>query len=192
MSTTTEQVIELNYLLKFINLYIKSNDMTNSSGYFYYEFQKKIIADAYESGIDLDWVRQRFCFVRIIGGKYEFILKRQVNYNYLQDKINGILLSITYKRKKEIYDKIQKETINRDEAIDFNIKKKIGFSGGFGIYVSAILRKMCWVDLSEVRELLEDDYRSNGRWIPETLDDEVCDLYGSHMEYLVRKFKIFK
>ncbi len=153
--------------------------MDNSLPYFDFDFQKKIIADAGECGIDLNWmVRRGICFKRIIDGKTEFVLKNRVCRNTLQNVIRKRQKVIKCKMRREIYDEIQKESINRDEAIDFSIKKKIGFSGGFGIHVSVVLRKMCWVGYSEAEERVKDGYTSNGPWIPEISDDEVRNLYN--------------
>jgi len=155
--------------------------MDNSLPYFDFDFdfQKKIIADASECGIDLNWmVRRGICFKQIIDGKTEFVLKNRVSNNILQNVIRKRQRVIKCKMRREIYDEIQKESINRDEAIDFSIKKKIGFNGGFGIYVSVVLRKMCWVGYSEAKERVKDGFTSNGPWIPEILDDEVRNLYN--------------
>jgi hypothetical protein len=104
--------------------------MDNSLPYFDFDFdfQKKIIADASECGINLNWmVRAGICFERIIDGKIEFVLKSRVSRNTLQSVILKRQKVIEGKIRREIYDKIQKESINRDEAIDFSIKKKNRF-----------------------------------------------------------------
>jgi len=131
--------------------------MKHSSPYLNFDFQKEIIAE----------------YKRIIDRKTEFILKNRMDAKIIKNLIHWINYEKDEKKwieRREKYNKIQEEEINREEAIDFFIKKKIGFGGGFGIHVSYVLRKMCMITSSEARKRVEDEMCDP--CTPETSDDE--------------------
>jgi|TARA_B100001971_G_scaffold97019_1_gene89691 hypothetical protein len=84
--------------------------MKHSSPYLNFDFQKEIIAE----------------YKRIIDRKTEFILKNRMDAKIIKNLIHWINYEKDEKKwieRREKYNKIQEEEINREEAIDFFIKK---------------------------------------------------------------------
>lgn len=146
--------------------------MNSTSPYLDFDFQKKIIADANELGINLKWmVKRGFGYERIINGKIEFVLQnlirnQKIVYNLFK-KVNNKKERIQFREKMR---KLRTYEANKKPAIDFALSNRNNCGGGFGTHFSNMLTEMSAMSIQEMRERVENEVR--GPCTPETSDDE--------------------
>jgi hypothetical protein len=146
--------------------------MNYSSPYLNFDFQKKIITDASELGFNLNWMVSRgLCFEREIDGKIKYFLRRPMKN---EKSVYKLFKRVNNKKKtierRKVWNKIREQEANKQPTIDICLATKKNFGGGFGIHVSDVLTKMSKMNVSEMRERVEDEMR--GPCTPETSDEE--------------------
>lgn len=146
--------------------------MNNSSPYLNFDFQKKIIADASELGLNLNWMVSRgLCYKQEVNGKIKFVLKKRMkNEKSVYKLFKKVNNKKEINQRRKLYSEIREQESNKQPAIDICLATKKNFGGGFAIHVSNVLTEMSEMTPSEIRDKVA--YRMQGPCTPETSEDE--------------------